>query len=99
MAEKDAAVLASVIFVCERLSGDCNESMDVAGETPSERYERRRLCYKPDYRLAAVRTMVPHGRCMRDTRYDLRLSFSTVRRKCLRFPNNRSLRRARIQPP
>lgn len=53
IAEKEAAVLASVRFVRERLSGDCKESMEVAGDTPSERYERRRWCYKTYCTLVA----------------------------------------------
>lgn len=46
MAEKEAAVLDSVRLVRERLSGDRRESIEVAGDTPSDRYEGRRRCYK-----------------------------------------------------
>ena len=45
IAESDM-LLASVRFVRERLIGDAalKESMDVAGDTPSDRYDRLRRC-------------------------------------------------------
>jgi len=52
VAEKDAAVLVSVRLVRERLSGECNEFMEVAGDTPFERYERRRRCYRMELRVS-----------------------------------------------
>lgn len=46
IAEKDAAVLASVRLVRERVNGEAlfKESIEVAGDTPSDKYERRRRC-------------------------------------------------------
>lgn len=44
IAENEAVVLASVTLVCDRVNGDAlfRESIEVAGDTPSDRYDRRR---------------------------------------------------------
>lgn len=47
MAERDV-LLASVILVRERLKGDAalNESMEVAGDTPSDKLDRLRQFWR-----------------------------------------------------
>lgn len=46
MAESDTLLASVVRFVRERVLGDAalRESMDVAGDTPSDKYDRLRRC-------------------------------------------------------
>ena len=60
--ENDVPILDSVRFVRERVMGDCKESIDVAGDTPSVRYERRRRCYNTDCGSVVEHMMVQHGK-------------------------------------
>ena len=60
--EKEVPVLDSARFGRERVMGDIKESIEVAGDTPSERYERWRRCYNTDCGSVVEREIVQRGK-------------------------------------